>query len=50
MAGAVPSLFIFLEFKWPIQQGEQDQFEDLALMNKLSIRWLKETGKYLCLV
>jgi hypothetical protein len=38
MAGAVPSLFIFLEFKWPIQQGEQDLFEDLAIINELSIR------------
>jgi hypothetical protein len=33
-----------------IQQGEQDLFEDLAIMNGLSIRWLEEAGKYLCLV
>jgi hypothetical protein len=33
-----------------IQQGEQDLFDDLARMDELSIRWLKGTGKYICLV
>jgi hypothetical protein len=33
-----------------IQQSEQDLFEDLAIMNELSIRWLEVAEKYLCLV